>query len=319
MNIKKLFSALLTLAFVFCGSLPVFAAVPQRPANRYVLDSANVLSDETEKMIISQNEKLFKATGAEIVVVAVDFIDGSDSIDYTYDIFKAWGVGSKERNNGLLLMFAVAENKVWAMPGYGIEDYFTGSLLESMLEDTFYDDYDSRQYDSAVNAFFADAYQRMETYYQNFTDEYTQQQSVTYVSGGGPTETNYSGGTSDIGSILAKGIVAVIIIVVIISVLSSFGRRGGGGGYGGYGGGGGFWSGMFLGSMFGGRRHYHHRRPPPGGFGGPPPGGGFGGGGFGGFGAGGRSGGGGAGRGGFGGGGGFSGGGGSRGGGAGRR
>lgn len=286
-----MFSVLLALAVVFCGALPAFAAVPERPANRYVLDSANVLSDETEKKIISQNEKLFRETGAEIVVVAVDFIDGNDSEEYTYDIFKAWGIGSKERNNGLILMFAIGENKVWAMSGYGIENYFTASLLESMLIDTFDDDYDSRQYDAAANGFFDDTYQRMETYYKNYTDEYTQQ-SVTYSSGGGPRQGNRNSSSSGSGSRgWVGGIIAVVIIVVVISALSSFGRRGGGGGYGGYGGGGGgFWSGMFLGSMFGGRRHHHHRRPPPpGGFGG------------------------------FGGGGGFSGGGGSRGGGAGRR
>lgn len=316
MKIKKFFSALVVLAIVCCGSLPAFAAVPERPANRYVLDSANVLSDETEKKIISQNEKLFQATGAEIVIVSVDFIDGNDSADYTYDIFEAWGIGSKQRNNGLILMFAVGENKLWAMPGYGIEDLFTASLLTTMLQDTFDDAYDNRQYDEGVNAFFDDAYRRMENYYQNYTDEYTVQ-STAYTNGGGPTTRDRgTGGVSGGFGGLTRGILAIVVIVVVISVLGSFGRRGGGG-YGGYGGGGGgFWSGMFLGSMFGGRRHHHHhRRPPPGGFGG------FGGGGgFGGFGGGGGSGGGGAGRGGgFGGGGGFSGGGGSRGGGAGRR
>ena len=39
--------------FLFSAAVPALAAVPERPANLYVLDSAGVLSEETEKKIVS--------------------------------------------------------------------------------------------------------------------------------------------------------------------------------------------------------------------------------------------------------------------------
>lgn len=291
-------------------------SVPSRPSNQYVLDQAQVLSDTTEQDIIQRNESLFRDTGAQIVVAAVDFISGDDSEAYAYEIFNTWGIGSSQRNNGLLLVFATAENKVFAMAGDGIKNLFTPSVLESMLESDFYELYDAGNYDEGVRSFFDNAYQKLRSYYASYQDEYTNNQGTSYVQGG-QTKTSAFGVISTVAKVAGRVLFIVILILLLVAL---FGRRGGGGGYGG-GGGGGFWNGWLMGNLmrpryYGGYGYRRPRRPPPGGFGG----GGFGGGGFGGFGGGGSSGGGGAGRGfGGGGGGGFSGGGHSGGGGAGRR
>ncbi|WP_159459821.1 TPM domain-containing protein [Scatolibacter rhodanostii] len=324
--IKKGLAFLVAVILLVPTALPAFAVtVPSRPSNQYVLDQADVLSDTTEQDIITRNQALFKSTGAEIVVVAVDFISGDRAERYAYEIFNTWGIGSSERNNGLLLMFATGEVAVRAMPGTGVENLFTASVLNTMLEDYFYKDYDNGQYDTAVKAFFDEAYGKMQRYYANYQDEYTNQDN-SYGQGGNPRSSNIfssiGSGISNIVRGIGRIILLIVILVVIASIIGGSRRGGGGGGYGG--GGGGFWNGWLLGSMFRPRYHNHHH----GGFGGygghRPPSGGFGG--FGGFGGGGRSGGGGAGRGGFGGfgsggfggGGGFSGGGSSGGGGAGR-
>ena len=57
-----------------------------------------MLSAQTEEHITQQNESLFRETGAQIAVVAVDFLDGKDIEDYTYDLFNTWGVGSTQRD-----------------------------------------------------------------------------------------------------------------------------------------------------------------------------------------------------------------------------
>lgn len=297
---RKLFTAFTAVLLVVClSATTAFAVVPGKPANGYVLDNADVISSETENSIISKNNTLFQSTGAQLAVVSVDFIDGNSSADYTYEIFNSWGIGSKERNNGLLLMFATAENKVWAMAGSGIDKYFSGSVLEDMLQDTFYKAYDNKEYDKAVKQFTDAAFSKFDSYYKTYTDEYTN--NTSFSNGGVPTTESRSSGSSK--SSLFVFMIMFIVIVIISSSFRSRRRYYGGGG-------GGFWSGMFFGSMM----NNHRRRPPPGGFGG---------GGFGGFSGGGGSRGGGSGRGGFGGGGfggggGFSGGGGSSGGGAGR-
>lgn len=325
---KWILALLLTFGICFGSGLQAAAiTVPQRPANQYVLDSADVLSSNTEDTIVKSNADLFERTGAEIVVVAVDFISGDSSEQYAYAIFNNWTIGSSQRNNGLLLIFATAENRVWLMPGYGLDEHLSASELEVMLENNFYDLYDAGKYDEAVQKLFHSAYAKLNGLYANMNDGY-----AAFTGGGAPQQasTPQQPGRSGSGTL-------VIIVVIVVLLLVVLGSRGGGGygGYGGRGGGGGFWNGFFMGNLMGRPRSRYHRRPPPGGFGGHHPGN-FGGGGrpggFGGFTGGGRSHGGGSGRnggsfggfggssgGGFGGGGGgFSGGGGSHGGGAGR-
>ncbi|MEG2679813.1 MAG: TPM domain-containing protein, partial [Oscillospiraceae bacterium] len=140
-------------------------ALPAAPANTYVGDNADVLSAETEEHILAQNKKLHEATGGAIVVVTVDFMDGMDSESFAYELFNTWGIGDKERNNGLLLVYAVGENKVRALQGDGISDALTSSKLGNFLEDYFYGDYDAGQYDTATVAFFDAAYDWYDSYY----------------------------------------------------------------------------------------------------------------------------------------------------------
>ena len=175
---EKSLSLLLALALAFCLAVPALAAYPDRPENQYVLDEADVLSEETEQEIIAENQDLFQETGAQIVVVAVDFLDGEDIDDYAYSLFNIWGIGSQERNNGLLLLLAIGEENYYAQAGTGIEGYFDGAKLQDMLDQYLEPDFAARDYDAGVDKFFQAALADMESYYANYSDEYTD--SPTY-------------------------------------------------------------------------------------------------------------------------------------------
>lgn len=326
---KWVLGAVGMICLVFWTAMPALAAVPQRPANKYVLDEAGVLSSATEREIIKENEELFEECGAEIVIVAVDFLGGKDIEDYANDLFNTWGIGSSQRNNGILLVLAIGEENYYATTGYGLEDYFDGAKFQELFDDYLEEDFAAGRYDEGVKEFFDEVLDEVEDYYEHYEDEYTQPDSPDY------DEPYYSSvrpsrwkSFMGIVSNVARIVIIMVVVIIVVRIFSGRGRGGRGGPpYGGGGGGGGnFWTGMMLGNMMGRNRRSHWGAPPP-----PPPPGGFGGpghrpaghrpGGFGGFTGGGRSGGFGAGRsgGGFGGGGGFSGGGASRGGGAGRR
>lgn len=324
MKKRAICSLLFALIFVIGLSPAVFAAVPKRPQNQYVLDSADVLSDSTERRIISENQELFEECGAQIVVAAVDFLGGESIEDYTYKMFKEWGVGSSERNNGILLVLAIGEDNYYVQAGYGIDDYFDGEMLSGLLSDYLEPDFASGDYDEGVKKIFGALLDEMEEYYREGPGTNHPTPRPEYSDNGWDEDSYFSGGGLFRGlKAIAFAIIRVIIIVVIILFVFSLFRGFGGSGPRG-GGGGGFWRGMWLGSMMNRRRTYWGVPPPPpppghrpGGFGGPPPRGGFGGfggGSRGGFHGGGGSRGGGAGRSG----GGFHGGGGSHGGGAGR-
>ena len=329
---KNLFARALAvlLVFLLAAGLPLsaLAAVPERPENQYVLDEARVITPETERAIIKGNDQLFSKYGAEVVIVAVDFLGGRDIRDYTTVLFETWGVGSRENNNGILLVLAIGEETYYATTGYGLEDYFDGAKFQELFDDYLEEDFAAGRYDEGVEAFFDEVLDEVEDYYEHYEDEYTQPDSPDYdepyYSSVRPSRwKSFMGVVSNV----ARIVIIMVVVIIVVRIFSGRGRGGRGGPpYGGGGGGGNFWTGMMLGNMMGRNRRSHWGAPPP-----PPPPGGFGGpghrpgghrpGSFGGFTGGGRSGGFGAGRsgGGFGGGGGFSGGGASRGGGAGRR
>ncbi len=317
---KMALALMVSVALACCLALPALAVVPDRPENQYVLDEAGVLSDETEQEIISKNQKLFEETGAQIAVVAVDFLDGEAIEDYANSLFNVWGIGSVERNNGLLLLMAIGEDNYYATSGYGIEDYFDGAKLQGMLNEYLEPDFAAKDYDAGAKKFFEAALSEMESYYANYTDQYTPGSGETapdydyyydYEPTWGDRISGFFGGFM---SSVFRIVVVIVIIFIISAVIRGMGGGGRGGPRSGGGGGGGFFTGLFLGNLLGSsHRRGGWRPPPPGDFGPRPP---RGGGGFGGF----HGGGGGGGFGGFrGGGGGFHGGGGSRGGGAGRR
>ena len=314
----------LILALGICPA--ALARVPDRPDNKYVLDTAGVLSEDTEKWIVAENQELFKDCGGEIVVAAVDFLGGEDIRDYTYDMFNTWEIGSDTRNNGILLVLAIGEENYFIQAGYGIDDYFDVPLFSDILNEYLEPDFAARDYDAGVRKTFGALRTELESYYEDGPGRNDPMPEPEYDGGDWDEDSYFSSGFSLFRTLktIAFAIIRVIVIVVIILFVFSLFRGPGGGPRGGGGGGGGFWRGMWLGSMMGGRRRTYWGAPPPP----PPPGhrppggfggfGGFGGGSRGGFSGGGRSHGGGAGRG-FGGGGGFHGGGGSHGGGVGRR
>lgn len=278
LNKKRITALIAALGLALLLPLTALAAVPSRPGNQYVLDSAGVLSDQLEQEIVRKNKELFKDTGAEIAVAAVDFLGGREIDDYAYDLFASWGVGSQERNNGLLLVLAIAEDDYYALPGYGIEDTFSGSYLQTMLDDYLETDFAAGDYEGGVRKFFDAAYSELSAYsyddaydetddfyqgggYQDWSDEYDEGASLS------------SGFFSSIVQFIILIVVVVLVLCVVIALLRAVSRpRTGQPPYQNYNGvpqyprRDNFWAGMFLGRALGRRQRRNWGAPPP-----PPP------------------------------------------------
>lgn len=143
-------SLLLAVALFFPLSLRASASI--RPEGS-VWDEAQVLDESLETTINTLSEELFRESGAEIAVMTVDFLSGKDIDDFTYDTFNDLGIGSKERNNGVLLVLAIAQDDYYVMVGSGIDDYFTGAKLQAMLDEYLEPYFAKYEYSKAVALF----------------------------------------------------------------------------------------------------------------------------------------------------------------------
>lgn len=306
-EMSKVWSTILftvLLSVLFCLPASAAISIPEPTKQFYVNDYAGVLSDSTKNEIMSANVDLSQKTGGQIVVATVDFLNNADISDYGYAMFNQWKIGSKEKNNGVLLLLAIGDDNYRVIPGYGIEDDLSAGELKQMLNEYLEPDFAAKDYDAGVQKMFSALVSWYESHYNVSISGSTVVPNDGQYQGGGGAEVKEGRRSGGFGNFFTL----LILFVILLAILSRR-RRGGGPPYGG-GGGGSFWP--FLWGTMWGRSMSRHRNPP--GYGGNHDDW-FGGGGFGGFGGGG----GGFGGGGFGGGGGFSGGGGgSSGGGAGR-
>jgi uncharacterized protein len=156
---------LAVVALVLFTPAAAFGGVVEPTEDFYVADYAGVLSETTKAHIIEQNASLFERTGVQIVVVAVDFLDGMEIEDYAYKLFNDWGIGSKQRNNGVLLLLAIGEDNYWAVQGRGLESSLPSSDLGDILYDHLEADFAGRDYDRGVKKAFDALVARVERIY----------------------------------------------------------------------------------------------------------------------------------------------------------
>lgn len=208
--------SLLLLVLLLCPGTAM--AVVDAPTDVYVGDYANVLSEETEQYMIQQNQGLEQATGAQLVVVTVDFLDGLDIAEYAYQIFNEWGIGDSEKNNGLLLLLAIGEDNYWAVQGKGLEGILSSGELGDYLYNYLEPDFAAKNYDAGVRKVFDALYGWYEEYYhlqspQSTAAEYGQNTSLD----GAPAHVKQGDG--------GGWLLAVVVILLIILLISLNNRR----------------------------------------------------------------------------------------------
>ena len=128
------------LAALTLAALPALAAPKvQVDTTNAVADHADILSDETEQYVNDVSIKLSDACGAQIGVYTLDELLGSTTMEgFAYDVFNAWGLGSDDLDNGVLLLLAPNEadgGDYYIMRGDGLESQLSFSTLGSLLDE----------------------------------------------------------------------------------------------------------------------------------------------------------------------------------------
>ncbi len=279
-----LFSAFQTAALAQTGTSPIPVPSPFTP----IADYANVIDAETAKKLGAIYLNLKDRANIEFAVATVDTTGGRPIEEYALDVYRGWGVGSKE-NDGFLLLLAVQDRKYYTEIGYHLEgdlnDGLVGQIQRQYLVPQLKKGNYSQGISDTVQAYVATLAEK-----RGFTIEGIDQRYAY-------RETPATRGTkARSGGLSSSCCTLLVILGIVILVLSSMRKGGGGRG----GGGGGWWSLLLLSSLLNsGSRGSSWGSSSSGwgggGFGGGGGGGGFGGGGFGGGFGGGSAGGGGAG------------------------
>jgi uncharacterized protein len=111
-------------ALVILLALPILLhaePVAQVRPTDYVSDFAHVLDQGTIEQLDDICLQIEQKAHAQIAVVTINSLDGSDIEDYAVDLYKKWGIGSKATDHGVLILLAVRDRKYRIEVGYGLE------------------------------------------------------------------------------------------------------------------------------------------------------------------------------------------------------
>ena len=111
------------LTFLIVGLALALGAEPvsQLQPTGYVNDFAHVLEPSTIAQLTNICEQIDQKAHAQIAVVTINSLGGSDIDSYAVDLFKKWGIGSKSTDHGVLILLAVKDRKYRIEVGYGLE------------------------------------------------------------------------------------------------------------------------------------------------------------------------------------------------------
>lgn len=126
---------LLLLAWAVC--IPAADLASLKPQG-YVSDFARVLDARARAELEDFCGRVEKATGAQIALVTIPSLDGEPVEAVAEQLFRRWGIGSKQNNEGVLVLLSIQDRRSRVEVGYGLEpaipDGFAGSVLRSMRE-----------------------------------------------------------------------------------------------------------------------------------------------------------------------------------------
>lgn len=204
---KKLILSLL----IFTCIVAKAQKVPDPPnPPRLVNDFAKVMTSDQIAELESKLVAFDDTTSIQIAVVTVQTTGDYDIADYALQILRTWKVGNKKTNNGLVILAAIQDHKVYIATGYGMEGVLPDITSKQIIEDEIVPNFKTgnfyRGFDLAADAIIKASH-----------GEYVA------PSGYDQRKQHGKGGGNIIGVILF-----MIIIVVLIS--RGGGGRGGGGG-----------------------------------------------------------------------------------------
>ncbi|WP_448375161.1 TPM domain-containing protein [Fervidobacterium sp.] len=242
---RRNFSMLFFFVFMFFSSMSVFGDnFPSPMPYKYINDYVGVVDQEYIQKIISIGKELEEKTTAQVTAVVVKSLEGLSIEEYAVELFRKWGIGQKDKDNGVLLLVAIADREMRIEVGYGLEgaipDGKAGRIRDEYIIPYF------KQGDYSKGVYYG---------YLALANEVAKEYNIELTF-----DVNAELPESSSENISIEEIVFIVILIIVL--FSIFSRRGiryigprgpmGPGSFGGFGGFGG--SGRSSGGGFGGGR-----------------------------------------------------------------
>lgn len=139
------FSFLLLSAFAFADDFP-------ERSNTLVTDYSNTLSPEQRQALEQKLVAFNDATSTQVAVVLMKSTGGYDISDYAVQLFNKWKIGQANKNNGVLILAAIEDRKVFITTGYGIEGALPDALCKRIVTNDIVPNFKQGDYYGGLDA-----------------------------------------------------------------------------------------------------------------------------------------------------------------------
>ena len=114
------------LALLLAALFPAVSTAQTFPKfTNFVVDQAGIIPDNAERSLDRKLSDLQRRTRHQLAVVTVSSLQGYEIADYSNRLGRAWGVGRRHFDDGVLLVVAPHEHRVRIEVGHGLEATLT--------------------------------------------------------------------------------------------------------------------------------------------------------------------------------------------------
>ncbi len=217
-------SAVAAIILLLFTSSFIFSQIPDRPnPPRLVNDFAVMLSASESEALENKLVAYDDSTSTQIAIVTVKNLGGDEVAHFAYTLGDKWGVGRKNKDNGVVILVSKETRDVFIAPGKGMEGALPDAYCRRIVDNIIVPKFKEGKYYDGLN---------------EATDVIIKLAAGEFVN-----DVSNAAPDVSVGAI----IIVVIIILIILSLIRN--RNRGGGGYIGRGG----WTGpVFFPGGFGG-------------------------------------------------------------------
>ena len=201
--------------------IPSASAVSYPTVRGFVTDNANMIDASYEAKITQLAQEIEKESTVEIALVTVESLEGEEIDIYAVNLFEKWGIGKKDKDNGLLIIVAKEEREAKFEVGYGLEGTVTDSMRVNIGERIIVPNFRNGEYGKGIYESML-VVQELLKGNQEVISQYSMNQ------GGGNIEIN--GNNPEVFAVLFVILfVLVVVFIVFIAIMNASyrGERGG--------------------------------------------------------------------------------------------
>ncbi len=128
-----------------------FSFAQNNKYTKLVNDFADILTEREEQALERKLVTYDDSTSTQIAVVTINSLNGKDIASYSFELGDKMGIGRKDKNNGVLLLIAMQERKMYIATGYGMEGIVPDALAKRIIENYLKPNFRNKTYYKGID------------------------------------------------------------------------------------------------------------------------------------------------------------------------